>query len=57
MVAQRGTNGDFIDFFANMPWHSQISVDFTSFFSNVFGARDPFWFFKNFFAQIFPYRV
>jgi len=56
-VAQRGTNGVFTSFFANMAWHSQISVDFTGFFRNVFGTRDPFCFFKNFFAQIFPYRV
>ena len=56
-VAQRGTNGVFTSFFANMAWHSQISVDFTSFFRNVLGTRDPFCFFKNFFAQIFPYRV
>ena len=57
LVAQRGTNGVFISFFVNMTWHSQISVDFTSFFRNVLGTRDPFCFFENFFAQIFHYAV
>ena len=46
LVAQRGTNGVFTSFFAIMPWHTIL-----------FGARDLFCFFKNFFAQIFPYRV
>ena len=46
LVAQRGTNDVFTSFFAIMRWHSLL-----------LGARDPFCFFENFFAQIFPYRV
>ena len=57
LVAQRGTNGVFTSFFANMAWHSQIRVDFISFFRNVLGTRDPFCVFENFFAKLFPYRV
>ena len=45
-LAQLGTNGVFTSFFAIMRWHSLL-----------LGARDPFCFFENFFAQIFPYRV